>query len=178
MRKNAYCRIIQSVVEWFICSGSIMKSLDQGVKTLNERRRSMAQERRMNLRFDPDKFDQLDEKRFRERTSFQEIGARLFDEWLTGKHPEPKLPPQKPADPLVQKMDVIRASGKTELFAMIKKSVEVVYGILQHSVSQEEIEKYKAAADNSPTMAGGYRGPRNTGEGLLGAGQARTRKSA
>jgi hypothetical protein len=39
-------------------------------------------ERRINLRFTEEEFDLLNGKRFKERASFQEIGARLFRRWL------------------------------------------------------------------------------------------------
>ena len=138
----------------------------------------MAQERRMNLRFPPEMFDELDEKRFKARTSFQEIGFRLFEEWLTGKHPEPKPAPAKPLDPLLEKVEMIRTGGDAELFAIVKKAVEASYGILQHSLTAEEIEHLKAAANRDASVVGRHRGPGKGGEEPAGTGQKRTRKSA
>ena len=138
----------------------------------------MAQERRINLRFPPERFDQLDEKRFKARTTFQEIGARLFEEWLTGEHPEPKLPPPRKLDPLLEKMEMIRASGDAELLAIVKRAVEVSYGLLQHSLTPEEIGHLRAAANNHAGVAGRHRGDGSPGEESTGTGRKGTRKSA
>ncbi len=138
----------------------------------------MAQERRINLRFAPELFDQLDEKRFKGRTSWQEVGSRLFEEWLTGKHPEPKLPPPPKPDPLVEKIEQIRASGDAQLIAIVKRAVDVSYGLLQHSLKPEEIEHLKAAASRDSGVAGGNRGTASVGEDAAGAGKTRTRRSA
>lgn len=137
----------------------------------------MAQERRMNLRFPSERFDLLDEKRFKMRTSFQEIGSRLFEEWLTGERevviPQP---PPKP-DPLVEKLEMIRASGDQELFAMVRKAVDVTYGLLQHFLTPEDIEHLRAANGHAG-VAGRNRGAGGISEELSGPGKKRTRKSA
>lgn len=138
----------------------------------------MAQERRINLRFPPERFDQLDEKRFKARTTFQEIGARLFEEWLTGEQPEPKLPPPPKLDPLLEKVEMIRASGDAELLAIVKRAVEVSYGLLQHSLTTEEIGHLRAAANSHPGVAGRNRGTGVAGEESAGEGKKGTRKSA
>jgi hypothetical protein len=138
----------------------------------------MAQERRINLRFPSEMFEQLDEKRFKARTSFQQIGYQLFEEWLTGKHPDP--PPRtapNPPDPLVEKLATIRASGDAGLIGIVKKAVEVSYGLLEHSLKPEEIENLKAANRDSG-VAGTHRGAGSIGEEHSGAGKRRTRRSA
>lgn len=140
----------------------------------------MAQERRINLRFPPEKFDELDEKRFRAKTTFQDIGVQLFEEWLTGKHPDPapRLPKQ-PADPLVEMLGVIRASGDAQLLGIVKKAIEASYGLLEHSLTREDIDHLKAAAAGSDSgMAGRNRGPGFSGTGEPAAGKRGTRKSA
>lgn len=138
----------------------------------------MAQERRMNLRFPSERFDQLDEKRFKMRTTFQEIGARLFEEWLAGERQVVVAPPATKPDPLVEKLEMIRASGDQELFAICRKAVDVTYGLLQHSLTPEDIEHLRAAANNRTGLAGRDRGARSAGEELPGPGKKRTRKSA
>ncbi len=138
----------------------------------------MARERRINLRFTPEKFDQLDEKRFKAKTTFQEIGYRLFEEWLTGKHPEPKHIPPPPLEPFLEKVEMIRQSGDPELFAIIKKAVEASYGILQHGLTDEDIEHLKAAANRHAGVGGRHSGAGKLGEAPGGVGQKRTRKSA
>jgi hypothetical protein len=138
---------------------------------------SMAQERRINLRFSPEKFNEIDEKRFKERTSFQEIGIRLFEEWLTGQHPEPKALPPKPMDPLLEKVDIIRASGNPTLLAIVRKAVEASYGLLQHSLSAEQIEHLRAANRDSG-LAGRHRRDEGTAQIGPGTGKGRRRESA
>ena len=138
----------------------------------------MAQERRINLRFPPERFDRLDEKRFKQRTTFQDIGARLFEEWLTGEQPEPKLPPAPKLDPLTEKLEMVRASGDAELIAIIKRAVEVSYGLLQHSLTPEEIGHLRAAANNNPGLAGRHRRTGSTGEVSITEGGEGTRRSA
>jgi hypothetical protein len=138
----------------------------------------MAQERRINLRFPPDRFDQLDEKRFQARTTFQEIGARLFEEWLTGKHPEPKLLAAPKLDPFLEKVEMIRASGDAELLAIVKRAVDVTYGLLQHSLTPEEIGQLRAAANSHTGLAVRHRRTGVAGEEPAGEGGKGTRKSA
>ena len=138
----------------------------------------MAQERRINLRFPSEMFEHLDEKRFKARTSFQQIGLQLFEEWLTGKHPDPPpRPGPNPPDPLVEKLAMVRASGDAGLIGIVKKAVEVSYGLLQHSLTAEDIEHLKAASRDSG-VAGTHRGTGGAGEEHPGAGKRRTRKSA
>ena len=138
----------------------------------------MPQERRINLRFPSERFDQIDEKRFKLRTTFQDIGARLFEEWLTGEQPEPKLPPPPKLDALAEKMEMVRASGDAELIAIIKRAVEVAYGLLQHSLTPEDLGHLRAAANNHAGVAGRYRGNGSPGEVPAGEGKKGTRKSA
>ena len=49
-------------------------------------------ERRMSLRFDPQTFRKLEKRRVDEDTSFQEVGERLFGQWLSGEAPPPPGP--------------------------------------------------------------------------------------
>ena len=138
----------------------------------------MAKERRINLRFPTEMFEQLDEKRFKARTSFQQIGYQLFEEWLTGKHPDPPpRPGPNPPDPLVEKLSTIRASEDAGLISIVKKAVEVSYGLLEHSLKPEEIEYLKAAHRKSG-VAGPHSGAGSSGEEHPGAGKRRTRRSA
>lgn len=138
----------------------------------------MTPERRLNLRFPSEMFEQLDEKRFKARTSFQQIGFQLFEEWLTGKHPDPPpRPGPKPPDPLVEKLAIVRASGDAGLIGIVKKAVEVSYGLLEHSLTPEEIEHLKAA-NRDAGLAGAHRGTGSVGEEHLGARKRRTRRSA
>jgi hypothetical protein len=138
----------------------------------------MAPERRINLRFPSEMFGQLDEKRFRARTSFQQIGFQLFEEWLTGKHPDPPPRPEPiPPDPLLEKLQAVRASGDDRLISIVKKAVEVSHGLLQHSFAREEIEQFKSANRQSG-VAGTHRGTGDAREEPAGGGKRRTRKSA
>ncbi len=106
-------------------------------------------ERRINLRFSADRFDKLDEKRFQARTTFQEIGARLFEEWLTGERLEMK-PPEAKHDPLLEKLEMIRASGDAELNAMVRKAIELSFAILKRSLTAEELERLRASSLGPP----------------------------
>lgn len=140
----------------------------------------MANERRINLRFPPEQFDQLDEKRFKARTTFQDIGVQLFEQWLSGErlvelHPVPKKPAP---DPLLEKVAVIRASGDKEMIAMIHKAVDAFYGILKHSLTEQEIEQLKAASRGDAGVVARYRRPGAVGENFPGDGKKGTRKSA
>jgi hypothetical protein len=138
----------------------------------------MAQERRLNLRFSPERFDQIDEKRFKLRASFQEIGTQLFEEWLNGEREVTITPPTPKPDPLIEKLEIIRASGDAELIAMVKKAVEVTYGLLQHSLTPEDIQHLRTAANNHAGVAGLHRGTGGAGEEVPRDGKKRTRKSA
>jgi hypothetical protein len=140
----------------------------------------MATERRINLRFLPEQFDQLDEKRFRAKTTFQDIGVQLFEQWLSGErlvelHPIPKKPAP---DPLLEKIAVIRASGDKEMIALIHKAVDAFYGVLRHSLTTEEIEQLKAASNRDAGVVARYRRPGAVGEELSGERKKGTRKSA
>ncbi len=42
-------------------------------------------EKRIVIRVDPEKWQELDDRRHAERTSFQDLGVRLFGEWLEGR---------------------------------------------------------------------------------------------
>jgi hypothetical protein len=103
--------------------------------------------RRINLRFTPEYFDKLDEKRFRSRLSFQELGARLFDNWLAGDGDVPLHGSlRKPAEPLLEKLAMIQARGDKGLIALIQKAIDVSYSVMQHSVTPEELAHLKAVA--------------------------------
>ena len=103
--------------------------------------------RRVNLRFTPEYFDKLDEKRFRSRSSFQELGARLFDNWLAGDGDVPLHSSlRKPADPLLEKLAMIQARGDKGLLALIQKAIDVSYSVMQHSLTPEELAHLKAVA--------------------------------
>ena len=138
----------------------------------------MANERRINIRFSPERFDQLDEKRFRAKLTFQEIGVQLFDEWLTGeRHVE--RPPERPApDPLLEKLEMIRASGDKELIALVQKAIDASYGILKHSLTPEEIEHLRAATHSGTGMAARNRLSGRGRQGEPGEGKKGTRKTA
>ncbi len=138
----------------------------------------MGYERRINLRFPADRFDQLDEKRFQARTTFQDIGVRLFEEWLTGQRPDPPPAPPRKLDPLAEKFEIVRASGDAELVAIIRKAVEVSYGLLQHSLTPEDIQHLRDAAHSDAGLAGPHRGARGVREEPAGEGKKGTRKSA
>ncbi len=107
----------------------------------------MTGERRINLRFTPEHFDKIDVKRFGLRTSFQDLGVRLFDNWLAGEgdlalHSSLR----KPADPLVEKLAVLQARRDKGLLALAQKAIDLAYSVLQKSVSAEELEHLKAVA--------------------------------
>ena len=42
----------------------------------------MPDDKRITIRFDPAVWDRLDDKRHGQRTTFQDVGARLFADWL------------------------------------------------------------------------------------------------
>ncbi len=107
----------------------------------------MASERRINLRFTPEHFDKIDVKRFGLRTSFQDLGVRLFDNWLSSDG-ELALHSslRKPADPLIEQLAVLQARGDKGLLALAEKAIELAYSVLQKSVSAEELEHLKAVA--------------------------------
>ena len=103
--------------------------------------------RRINLRFTPEYFDKLDEKRFRSRLSFQELGTRLLDKWLSGDGDVPLHGPlRKPADLLLEKLAMIQARGDKGLLALIEKAINVSYSVMLHSVTPEELAHLKAVA--------------------------------
>jgi len=109
----------------------------------------MTNDRRINVRFAPELFDQPDEKRFRERTTFQDLGATLFREWLSGERtvelpPRPRKPPR---DPLLEKIGTIRASGDRELIGIVQSVVNRSFEILRRSLPPDELKRLKAAAD-------------------------------
>jgi hypothetical protein len=107
----------------------------------------MTTERRINLRFTPEHFDKIDEKRFRQRLSFQDLGMRLLDNWLASEGDLAMYSSlRKPADPLVEKLAVLQARGDKGLMALPQKAIDLAYSILQQSVSAEELEHLKAVA--------------------------------
>ncbi len=107
----------------------------------------MASVRRINLRFTPEDFDKIDEKRSRWHLSFQGLGMRLFDNWLSGEgdvaiHSSLR----KPADPLLEKLAVLQARGDKDFLAVLRKVVDLSYSALERSVSADELEHLKAIA--------------------------------
>ncbi len=107
----------------------------------------MSIERRLNLRFAPERFDKLDEKRSQERLTFQEIGVRLFEYWLSGTaDPAVRGGLRRPADPYMERFAILLAHNDEALVSMTKKSIDVAWGVLQHSVPPEEIQHLRAVA--------------------------------
>jgi hypothetical protein len=103
--------------------------------------------KRVNLRFTPQYFDKLDEARFRSRLSFQELGARLFGNWLAGDADVPLHSSlREPADPLLEKLAMIQARGDKEMLALVQKAIEVTYLVMQQCVTPEELAHLKAVA--------------------------------
>jgi hypothetical protein len=104
-------------------------------------------ERRINLRFAAKRFQKLDEKRSKQKTTFQEIGVRLFENWLAGDSEQAtRSSLRRPAEPIIEKLGVVLASDDKGLIKMLEMAIESSYGLLQHSLSQEDIERLKAAA--------------------------------
>jgi hypothetical protein len=136
----------------------------------------MADERRLNLRFPAELYQQLDEKRFKTRTTFQAVGLHLFEEWLKEDTPEmPRRTYQRQKDPLVEKLAAIRASGDQTLIEIVKRAVEASYGILQHGLTEEDINQLKAARGKSGSAPHGRTQP---GEQDREERKPGTRKSA
>ena len=107
----------------------------------------MALERRINIRFSPERFEKLDEKRFRERLTFQDIGVRLFENWLAGETDQPaRAGLRRPADPYLERLAILQSVGDEGLISMVKKAIDVSWGILQHSVPREEIDRLRSVA--------------------------------
>jgi len=98
---------------------------------------------RINLRFDPEDFDKLNEKRFRERLSFQQLGARLFDRWLVGDVPSP-VSIRKPADPLLEKFAMLQVHGDKEQLELLKKVIDVTYLVMERFATPEELAHLRA----------------------------------
>jgi hypothetical protein len=104
-------------------------------------------ERRINLRFTSERFQKLDEKRSKQKTTFQEIGVRLFENWLAGDSEQAtRSSLRRPAEPVIEKLGVVLASNDNGLIKMVEMAIESSYGLLQHSISREDIERLKAAA--------------------------------
>ncbi len=107
----------------------------------------MASVRRINLRFTPEDFDKIDEKRFRWRLSFQELGMRLFDSWLGSEGDVAAHSSlRRPADPLLEKIAMIQARGDEDFLALIRKAIDLSYSALERSVSAEDLEHLRAVA--------------------------------
>ncbi len=107
----------------------------------------MANVRRINLRFTPEDFDKINEKRFRRRLSFQDLGMRLFDNWLAGEGDVASHSSlRRPADPLLEKIAMIQARGENDFLALIRKAVDLSYSALERSLSAEELEHLRAVA--------------------------------
>ena len=76
----------------------------------------MADDKRINIRFDPEVWDRLDDKRHRERTTFQDVGARLFTDWLDRPKPDNlALFSEKNASPPLHNSDTELTSLLTEI---------------------------------------------------------------
>ncbi len=107
----------------------------------------MNNERRINLRFTPEHFDRLDEKRFRARLSFQELGTRLFDEWLARESDEPMHSSlRKPANPRMEKHAILQAHGDKGLLTLVDRAIDMSFSMLQQSITPEELTHLRAVA--------------------------------
>jgi hypothetical protein len=107
----------------------------------------MPTDKRINLRFSTERFEKLDEKRFREKLTFQDIGVRLFENWLAGQTDQPaRSGLRRPADPYLERFAMLQAIGDADLVSMIKKAIDVAYGMVQHSLSKEELDRLRAMA--------------------------------
>jgi hypothetical protein len=106
----------------------------------------MSRERRINLRFSPERFDKIDEKRFRERKSFQQIGSILFETWLAGEHEQAMHYLRRPADPLIERLAMLQASGDEAYLALVRKAIDAAYAVMRNSLTAEEMEQLKAVA--------------------------------
>jgi len=97
----------------------------------------------------PEHFDKLDEKRFRSRLSFQELGLRLFDDWLSSENELPRgmhSSLRKPADPLLEKVAMIQARREKGLLTLIEKAVNASYAVMQKTLTPEELAHLRAVA--------------------------------
>jgi hypothetical protein len=113
----------------------------------NGREISMSIERRISLRFKPEHFDKLDEKRFRSRLSFQELGTRLFDNWLTSETDEPLHSSlREPADPLLEKIAMIQANGDAGLLTLIQRAADLSYSLMKENRTPEDLAYLRAVA--------------------------------
>jgi hypothetical protein len=75
---------------------------------------------RISLRIDSNLFDQLDKKRFEDRTTFQDVGLSLFTQWLEGKKSIPV-----PDDPIVDDLREFLSIGEAADVRALKVIVEV-----------------------------------------------------
>ncbi len=110
----------------------------------------MADDRRLNLRFPPELFEQMNEKRFRTRTTFQAIGLHLFEEWLKSYQPPvPRRSARKQSERLLEMVAMILASGDATLVAMVTKAVDASYRIVQRSLTAEQIDHLRSDVRDS-----------------------------
>lgn len=89
---------------------------------------------RISLRIPADLFLRLDDKRHFERTTFQDVGLRLFREWLEGKHPAPSAGHEalsKSDAAQVQKLIQILTSGDDETIAAAKANMDLFFDRLR-----------------------------------------------
>lgn len=139
----------------------------------------MADERRLNLRFPPELFEQMDEKRFKTRTTFQAIGLHLFEEWVKSDQPAvPRRSARKQREPFLEMAAIVLASGDESLIEMLKKAVEATYGLLQHSLTGEQINQLRAAARGDSGVAPTDRTHAGDRQRLPEEGKRGARKSA
>lgn len=103
-------------------------------------------EKRIVLRVDPEKWHLFDDKRHAERTSFQELGLRLFNQWFSGEesakkhdekikipklrdklhgtgHKEADLGPESERGPWVTALESILQSGNEIAIRALKSNL-------------------------------------------------------
>ncbi|MCL5743761.1 MAG: hypothetical protein M1541_07515, partial [Acidobacteria bacterium] len=80
-------------------------------------------------------------------------GVRLFENWLAGDSEQAtRSSLRRPAEPVIEKLGVVLASNDKGLIKMVEMAIESSYGLLQHSMSREDIERLKAAAYGEGTQ--------------------------
>lgn len=87
----------------------------------------MPREKRINLRVDPALFELLEEKRFRERTSFQKVGVKLFAGWLESGASDPL----KSGVSKIRETASLQAPVNTDILAQTEHEVALVRGVLK-----------------------------------------------
>jgi hypothetical protein len=81
---------------------------------------SEKEEKRIALRVDPEQWQKWDDKRHAQRTTFQELGLRLFSEWFAGASPGTPLTSdnQPPTEPRVYNLHVVSRKSQKVLEIM------------------------------------------------------------